>query len=102
MLDKTQVDIANYFVLEDSHVYFDGHFDQKKILPGVAQISLCTSYYYENFNKAISLSRARFYKEIQPGLSISIRHISNCNSKIVFELFDQNELCSKITFSIEQ
>lgn len=89
-------------ILPEDSAYFDGHFDHKKILPAVAQISLCMAQHSDKFTRGFALSSARFYKEISPGRPIQIRCDNSKKSRLIFELFDQAELCSKITFSLAQ
>lgn len=102
MLDNKRMTATEEFSLPQHSAYFDGHFDHKKILPAVAQISLCMDLHKEKFNQDFLVKSARFYREIAPDQSISIRCNHGSDSKLVFEILHQNELCSKITFSLAQ
>lgn len=91
-----------HVILPADSPYFDGHFEHKKILPAVAQISLCMAQHKEKFTQGFTLSSARFYKEIGPEKPIHIGCDNSKKNRLVFELFDQAELCSKIVFSLAQ
>lgn len=89
------------FMLPNDHQYFDGHFEHKKILPAVAQISLCLTHIGEKFaEKAFHFSNARFYKEIIPEKRFAMRCDAHRETKLTFEFFDEDELCSRIVFQL--
>jgi 3-hydroxymyristoyl/3-hydroxydecanoyl-(acyl carrier protein) dehydratase len=103
MLDISTASIQQReVVLPDNSPYFDGHFEHKKILPAVAQVSLCMAQFKEVLQPGFTLSSARFYREIGPGKLLAIRCDNSKKTRLVFELLDQTELCSKIVFSLAQ
>lgn len=102
MLDISVVPNHQEIVLPEDSAYFDGHFEHKKILPAVAQISLCMAQHKEMVTHGFTLLSARFYKEIGPEKPIKISCDNSKRNRLVFELFDQAELCSKIIFSLAQ
>jgi 3-hydroxymyristoyl/3-hydroxydecanoyl-(acyl carrier protein) dehydratase len=102
MLDISVASNHHEVVLPEDSAYFDGHFEHKKILPAVAQISLCMAHHKEEFAQGFTFASARFYKEIGPEKPIKISCDNSKKNRLVFELFDQSELCSKIVFSLAQ
>lgn len=76
-LDRASGAIEKSVLLEvfipASSDYFDGHFEQFKLMPAVAQIDLVTSYarFYFGVEKTLSdIKRAKFVKPLRPDTTV--------------------------------
>lgn len=89
-------------ILEDS-VFFDGHFDSKKIFPALAQVELirdiCSCYYCNNnTNNAITqIKKMKFVDTILPKekFILSIKHSDKKDNKIEVKLYNGEKIFSK-------
>jgi 3-hydroxymyristoyl/3-hydroxydecanoyl-(acyl carrier protein) dehydratase len=99
-LPQDDLPVDKQLCLPASHAYFDGHFIDNKILPAVAQISLCLeSYFDQDKTTSIKVSRARFFNVITPDVPFEIRW-KHKGSKLMSELYSPLALCSRVTFSV--
>ena len=89
-------------------VWFDGHFPQEPILPGVAQLCLveemlrrCTG---RDASRVSRLRRVRFKLAIRPGdtLSIEALPIDEGRQAYSFKLFNRGELCCSGIMELER
>lgn len=87
--------------LEEHSAYFDGHFEDGKILPAVAQISLCIdSFRKTDSDTSISFNDARFYRPIEPGQTLKINWKMKGERKLVASIDDEDGVFSRIGFFI--
>lgn len=93
---------VKFFVREDLD-YFDGHFDNLKILPAIAQIKIVKDISKNIFNKELivnKLLKLKFTNIIFPNTNIFIEcHLSD--NIISFKIYDNNKKYSygKMYFS---
>ncbi len=87
---------AKLTFIKDS-VYFDGHFPELKILPGVAQVHF-VSYFLKNFfgvNEAFSdIKKLKFSHIIFPNEEIFIKINKEGERDFYFEYSKKNMICS--------
>ncbi|EKV56042.1 3-hydroxyacyl-ACP dehydratase [Brachyspira hampsonii] len=90
------------FISEDL-IYFDGHFDNFKILPAIAQIKMLADIFKDISNKKLIISKLlklKFTNMILPNTNIFIEsHFSD--NIISFKMYDDNKKYSdgKLYFS---
>ena len=85
--------------IDEFHRCFDGHFDDKKIFPAVAQISLCKDLLESEIaGKKAVLKAAKFMRPISPGMSICLHHRSKGEDSILVEVKTDLYLYSRIKF----
>ena len=90
------------FIGEDL-VYFDGHFENFKLLPAIAQVKIVMDIFKNIFNKDLivtKLLKLKFTDMILPNTNIFIEsHLSD--NIILFKIYDDNKKYSdgKVYFS---
>ena len=90
------------FISEDL-IYFDGHFEQFKLLPAIAQVKIVTDIFKNIFNKDLivtKLLKLKFTDMILPNTNIFIE--CNLSDNIIsFKIYDDNKKYSdgKVYFS---
>ena len=101
--------IKDFFLPENLN-WFDGHFPEKKILPGIAQITMVfdvISKYKKNKDKKIKLKeikRIRFSKPIFPHTNVDIFAMEDKNKPCtyLFKVNAQGESASSGVLIIEE
>lgn len=90
--------------INENLVYFNGHFDNFKILPAVAQIKIVIDIYKNIINKDLfvvnKLLKLKFTNMILPNTNVFIEcHYSN--NILSFKIYDENKKYSdgKVYFS---
>lgn len=93
---KENIFIAEIFISEDSP-YFDGHFENFKLFPAIAQIKIVVDIAKEIFNTDFTvqkLSKVKFVNMIYPKTKINIEgHYLNDN--ISFKIYDNDKKYSE-------
>lgn len=99
--ETTRLPANSSIQLPEESRYFDGHFDTGKILPAVAQISLCLESYADWGDAGdIQFAGARFYRSIGPEQNITIRWKPKSPARLVAEIDAEHGLCSRIEFRV--
>lgn len=84
-------DILLEVFIPASSDYFDGHFDQFKLMPAVAQIDLVTSYarFYFGVEKTLSdIKRAKFIRPLKPDTTV-LFSLSLKGQTLTFKITDK-------------
>lgn len=100
---KEEVDKIEYklFIYKTCN-FFDGHFPNYPIVPGVVQLYLASfyaSYHYKTPLGAGQLKRIKFSNVIQPDIIISLK-LEKINDNINFTYFDEKNSYSSGVFPI--
>lgn len=89
------------FVVDGDHPCFDGHFESQKILPAVAQISMCESYITDEWNVgSVQFMSGKFRAPIGPGDPLKIQAVKRSDDKAVVSIIGAKGICSKIEFKL--
>ncbi len=93
--------------IPEDAVWFDGHFPQEPILPGVAQLCLVEEMlgrHTGNTARVSRLRRVRFKLAIHPDdtLSIEALPIDESGQAYSFKLFSRGELCCSGIMELER
>lgn len=93
---KENIFIAEMFISEDLP-YFDGHFENFKLFPAIAQIKIVIDITKEIFNMDFSvqkLSKVKFINMIYPNTNINIEG-HYLNDSISFKIYDNDKKYSE-------
>lgn len=101
--DKTSLEILVTF--QKNSEYFDGHFDEFAVLPGVVQINyvmLCAEEYFGITPDISGITKLKFTKIIQPDMDIflKIEYIED-SGKITFKYFMDDAIYSSGNINLE-
>jgi len=89
IIEKTDTSVTLEFSVPGSNPYFDGHFPEFKILPGVAQTELVIRYASRFLGTGIDISeikRLKFASFIQPDTT-AVLHLEKKENNISFKIF---------------
>ena len=93
---KENIFIAEVFISEDLP-FFDGHFENFKLLPAVAQIKIALNIAIEIFETDFAvqkLSKVKFINMIYPNTKVNIEgHYSN--DSLSFKIYDNDKKYSE-------
>ena len=93
---KENIFIAEVFISEDLP-FFDGHFENLKLLPAVAQIKIALDIAKEIFETDFAvqkLSKVKFINMIYPNTKVNIEgHYSN--DSLSFKIYDNDKKYSE-------
>lgn len=105
-----QKDLGSPGLGADVHIaatspWFRGHFPDRPVLPGIAQLSMVFDLIQKGFNHSVSLteiSRVRFKQLIVPDDRIRIEAVPKTDKQdvYVFRIFKDSELISNGTFRV--
>jgi 3-hydroxymyristoyl/3-hydroxydecanoyl-(acyl carrier protein) dehydratase len=99
-LDNTNSLISAQVQVPEDAIWFDGHFPDMAVLPGIAQIGMIVELLEKTMNKPVrvlEVNRVRFKQAIEPGNPIEIQVSSkeNMPQTFAFRLFKNGKLaCS--------
>ena len=89
ILEKTDNSVLLEFSIPATSPYFDGHFPEFQILPGVAQIELIVRFAAQYFGTGINVSeikRVKFTNFIRPSAVLAL-HLEKKDKNIVFKMY---------------
>ena len=98
---RADVTIKSIYI-DESHKCFDGHFEDKKIFPAVAQISLCKDSLERGLaNKEMIFKSAKFMRPISPGSNVYLHQRSRGSNATFVDIKTDLYLCSRIEFTLK-
>lgn len=87
--ERTENDAILTLKIPEDLIYFEGHFDQSPILPGVVQLQWAEQYarnYFQLTGNFLRLEALKFQKIATPGMTLTLSlSFSKKNHKIVFK-----------------
>ena len=105
-LERTHDGLTLRFVVPASLVYFEGHFPDCQLLPGVVQIGWAVELARQHFqiDRAFdSLTGVKFMRVIQPGAHLALHLASDAdNRELSFEYQCDGQACSSGRVLFEQ
>lgn len=93
---KDNIFIAEVFISKDS-TFFDGHFENFKLFPAIAQIKIAVDMAKEIFNidfKVNKLSKVKFTNMIYPNTKVDIEG-HYLNDSLTFKIYDNDKKYSE-------
>lgn len=92
-------------VFDEDYKYFDGHFDDFKLLPALIQIHLVTGFCHDFFKLSLSpksIPNLKFVKPITPNKKVFLEiKYHALNKKVDFIFKDEKEIHSQGTIKYE-
>lgn len=83
------------FAIPASSDFFDGHFPQYKLLPGVAQVELVTRFAHKYLNtgrNVTKIKRVKFAAPIRPDTTVTlVMEYNEKKQSVSYSLSDTNE-----------
>ncbi len=94
IIEKTECSVVLKVFIDVKSDYFDGHFDQFKLLPAVAQIDLLVHYANKYFGLPLStpsIKRFKFSDKILPETTVLFKiDFDSQKNRVSFEISDSS------------
>lgn len=97
-----EASVISSVTIEASHRCFDGHFEDRKIFPAVAQISMCLKMLESAAKGKKAVFRAaKFMQPITPGIKVDMHSREKGQKTIIVDLKTDLNIYSRIEFALE-
>ena len=102
LIKKTANSLEFSVIFHEDYPYFDGHFDEYKILPALLQINFLaqrSSEHFEGFVSINEIQSMKFQRPIIPELKVNVL-IFRTDNKFSFKFFSGENIYSQGVFRV--
>jgi 3-hydroxymyristoyl/3-hydroxydecanoyl-(acyl carrier protein) dehydratase len=102
LIKRTKDSIELSVIFHEDYPYFDGHFDDYKILPALLQVNFLVERVNELFEEVEAISEIqtmKFQRPITPELQVSVL-ITRVENKFSFKYFCADQIYSQGVFRV--